>query len=157
MKRSALVIRDLDASDIAPMAAAFIAMGCPDRTATLERYFREQQAGSRPMFVAFSDGEFAGYVTVAWQSSYEHFAAAGIPEIKDLNVIEPFRRRKIATALVQAAETSSRPRPTWWELVSACTPTMAPRSECTLAEATRRTARACPGVTEVFVPWMKSQ
>lgn len=86
------------------MAAAFVAMGWPDRKATLERYLSEQTAGSRPMFVAFLEGTFAGYVTLAWQSSYAHFAAAGIPEIKDLNVVEPFRRRGIAGALVEAAE-----------------------------------------------------
>ncbi len=86
------------------MAAAFVAMGWPDREATLQRYLSEQQAGSRPMFVAFLDGTFAGYVTLAWHSSYVHFAEAGVPEIKDLNVVEPFRRRGIASALVQAME-----------------------------------------------------
>ena len=86
------------------MAAAFIAMGWPDRTSTLERYLSEQQAGTRPMFVARVGKDFAGYVTLNWRSSYEPFASAGIPEIKDLNVVESFRRRGIATALVDQAE-----------------------------------------------------
>lgn len=100
----ALSIRPLQQEDIAPMAAAFVAMGWPDRTATLQRYLSQQQADDRPMFVAFLGAEFAGYLTVTWHSTYEHFAEAGIPEIQDLNVITRFRRRGVASALVEAAE-----------------------------------------------------
>jgi ribosomal protein S18 acetylase RimI-like enzyme len=49
-------------------------------------------------------GVFAGYVTVVWVSGYRPFAAAGIPEIQDLNVLPQFRRRGIASALMDAAE-----------------------------------------------------
>jgi GNAT superfamily N-acetyltransferase len=47
---------------------------------------------------------FAGYVTVVWVSGYRPFAEAGIPEIQDLNVLPQFRRRGIASALMDAAE-----------------------------------------------------
>jgi GNAT superfamily N-acetyltransferase len=47
---------------------------------------------------------FAGYVTVVWVSDYRPFAEAGIPEIQDLNVLPQFRRRGIASALMDAAE-----------------------------------------------------
>jgi ribosomal protein S18 acetylase RimI-like enzyme len=49
-------------------------------------------------------GVFAGYVTVVWVSGYRPFAEAGIPEIQDLNVLPQFRRRGIASALMDAAE-----------------------------------------------------
>ena len=105
-----LAIRSLERDDIAPMAAAFVAMGWPDRTVTLQRYLSQQQAGDRPMFVAFMGDEFAGYLTVTWHSTYEHFAAANIPEIQDLNVITHFRRQRVASALVEAAENLIRTR-----------------------------------------------
>lgn len=105
-----LSIRALETDDIEPMATAFIAMGWPDRRATLERYLFEQETKGRPVFVAFVDDAFAGYVTVSWQSGYEHFATAGIPEIQDLNVIASFRRQRVASALVDAAEALIRTR-----------------------------------------------
>lgn len=51
------------------------------------------------MLVAFVEGEFAGYVTVKWKPHYSAF-----PEIQDLNVLPQFRRRGIASALVDKAE-----------------------------------------------------
>jgi ribosomal protein S18 acetylase RimI-like enzyme len=46
----------------------------------------------------------AGYLTVVWVSAYGPFARAAIPEIQDLNVLPQFRRRGIASALMDAAE-----------------------------------------------------
>jgi ribosomal protein S18 acetylase RimI-like enzyme len=48
--------------------------------------------------------EIAGYLTVRWESDYPPFREARIPEIVDLNVLPAFRRRGIASALMDAAE-----------------------------------------------------
>ena len=69
-----------------------------------ERYLAEQEKGERLVFVAYSDEDFAGYITVHWHSDYPPFAEKGIPDIQDLNVLPQFRRRGIATKLVDEAE-----------------------------------------------------
>ena len=94
-----LTIRRLQAEDCEVIPAALLASGWSDRTETLHRYLSEQERDERPVFVASIEGEFAGYVTVVWKPHYSPF-----PEIQDLNVLPKFRRRRIATALVDAAE-----------------------------------------------------
>jgi len=61
-------------------------------------------AGTRTCFVATVDGQFAGYVTVNWRSTYAGFADLNIPEIQDLNVIATYRRKGIAIRLLDRAE-----------------------------------------------------
>lgn len=68
------------------------------------RYLQEQQAGTRTCFVAIVDGRFAGYVTLNWRPAYAGFAARNIPEIQDLNVLAMFRKKHIATRLLDRAE-----------------------------------------------------
>jgi GNAT superfamily N-acetyltransferase len=68
------------------------------------RYYAETQAGSRITLVGYVDGELAGYGNLLWQSDYEPFSEAGIPEINDLNTLEPFRRRGLATAIIKECE-----------------------------------------------------
>jgi len=69
-----------------------------------ERYLLEQERGKRVVLLAFYDNEFAGYVTIIWQSEYPPFAEKNIPEISDLNVHDDLLRRGIATALIDEAE-----------------------------------------------------
>jgi GNAT superfamily N-acetyltransferase len=91
--------------DPAVMANAFRATGWPSKSVALfDRYLREQEEGARAVLVAFVAGEFAGYVTVQWEPSYPPLAAAGTPELQDLNVLPSFRRRRIGTRLVDHAE-----------------------------------------------------
>lgn len=68
------------------------------------RYLDEQAAGVRAVFVVWLGETFAGYLTVLWASDYAPFRAEGIPEIQDLNVLPTFRRRGIASMLMDAAE-----------------------------------------------------
>ena len=49
-------------------------------------------------------GEFAGYVTVVWESDYPPFRDAGIPEIVDFNVLIKFQRQGVGTVLLDGAE-----------------------------------------------------
>jgi GNAT superfamily N-acetyltransferase len=99
-----LVTRSMRAGDPAVMAASFAQLGGGKTVGLFERYLAEQSTGGRPVFVAEIDGGLAGYVTVLWRSAYQPFAAAGIPEVSDLNVLPAFRRRGIATALMDEAE-----------------------------------------------------
>jgi GNAT superfamily N-acetyltransferase len=55
-------------------------------------------------WVATVGGEMAGYVTLRWDSNHPGIAGGGVPEIQDLNVLPQFRRRGIASALLDRAE-----------------------------------------------------
>ncbi len=78
--------------------------------AQYQRYFSEQLMGDRLVLVAWCGRKVVGYVTVVWESTYEPFRRAGIPEIVDLNVITEYQRRGIGTALIHAAEEAARQR-----------------------------------------------
>jgi GNAT superfamily N-acetyltransferase len=100
-------IRPLEAQDPPIMAAAFAGIGWHKPEAQYHGYLDEQAAGSRSVFVAHEGKRFAGYVTVRWRSNYPYFRDQGIPEISDLNVLPEFRRRGVATQLVDAAEAAA--------------------------------------------------
>jgi GNAT superfamily N-acetyltransferase len=101
-----LVIRRMIEGDIERLAMAFASWNKP--RAQYERYWAENGQGSRVTFVALVDGAVAGYTNVLWCSAYEPFRREGIPEINDLNVLGPYRRRGIATALITACEDLAR-------------------------------------------------
>lgn len=73
-----------------------------------EAYFRslldEQEKGDRVMVVAYAGQIIAGFVTVKRLSEYKPFMEHGIPEINDLRVLAEYRRRGIATALMDEVE-----------------------------------------------------
>jgi GNAT superfamily N-acetyltransferase len=104
------IIRLLQSSDIQPIAAAFAELGWDKPASQYEQYLSEQEAGQRVILVAFSGLqnlpilEFAGYVTLCWQSHYPPFREANIPEIVDFNVLPKFRRQGIGAALMDEAE-----------------------------------------------------
>lgn len=99
-----LQIRLLEARDIPSIAEAFGALGWDKPASQYEGYLAEQEAGERPVLVAFLDGEFAGYLTVKWRSHYPAFVEADIPEIADFNVLPQYQRRGIGTRLMDEAE-----------------------------------------------------
>lgn len=100
-----LILRPLQANDIAEVAAAFAAIGWGGKDAAqYERYLAEQDAGTRATRFAFVGGAFAGYLNVVWQSGYAPFAEACIPEIQDFNVLPRFQRQGLGTALMDEAE-----------------------------------------------------
>lgn len=66
-------IRPLAAADIDPIVRAFAALGWPGKTAEQYRgYLDDQRAGRRAVLVA-TVGDFAGYLTVRWESDYAPF------------------------------------------------------------------------------------
>ena len=102
--RETIHIRLLEESDPPSIAAAFKVMGWNKPESQYRCYLHEQVAGTRTCFVAIVDGHFAGYVTVNWQPTYAGFADLHIPEIQDLNVLTTYRRKGIATRLLDYAE-----------------------------------------------------
>jgi GNAT superfamily N-acetyltransferase len=97
-------IRPLSQHDPPVIAGAFASIGWVKPEAKYRLYLEEEEAGTRTCLVATVDGEFAGYVTVNWRPTYRGFAELEIPEIQDLNVLPAFRRRGIASRLLDLAE-----------------------------------------------------
>ena len=97
-------IRSFVDSDPPMMSAAFARVGSVKAAVTFERYLAEAAEGARICLAAEAAGAFAGYVTVDWMPDYPGFQDERIPEIQDLNVLPAFRRRGIATRLLDRAE-----------------------------------------------------
>ncbi len=54
--------------------------------------------------------EFAGYITLKWQSGYPSFKEQNIPEIMDLNVLPDFRKVGIGSLLLDIEEKEAATR-----------------------------------------------
>ncbi|UCH43351.1 MAG: GNAT family N-acetyltransferase [Dehalococcoidales bacterium] len=99
-----ITVKLLEAQDIQLISLAFTRIGWNKPVSLLEGYLAEQERGERVVLVAYSGDAVTGYVTVIWKSYYPPFVDKGIPEINDLNVLPDFRRRGIASALLDEAE-----------------------------------------------------
>ena len=106
MLRTNPLIRSLEPDDISEIANAFQRLGWNKPESQYKRYLMEQSIGLRQVFVAFVDREFAGYLTICWQSLYEPFRSESIPKIVDFNVLPKFRRQGIGTQLMDTAEST---------------------------------------------------
>lgn len=99
-----LVIKPLSEEACGLVAQGFLEMGWSKPQGHFEAYYQQQLAGTRLVLVAYVQNEFAGYLSVLWQSQYPSFAAQGIPEINDLNVLPRFRQKGVASRLLDVAE-----------------------------------------------------
>ncbi|MEM6346387.1 MAG: GNAT family N-acetyltransferase [Bacteroidota bacterium] len=105
-----LVLRKITLEDCAPISQAFKAQGWNKPQKQYEHYHQLQESGIRDVIIADYQAEFAGYLTIMWESNYGPFKAAGIPEIVDFNVLKKFQRRGIGSALMDEAETRVKKR-----------------------------------------------
>jgi ribosomal protein S18 acetylase RimI-like enzyme len=104
MQKTGPTIRPLKNDDIPEIVQAFEQIGWNKPASQYERYLAQQELGVRDVYVARVEGEFAGYLTICWESSYEPFYVRSIPEIVDFNVLPKFRRLGIGTHLMDRAE-----------------------------------------------------
>ncbi len=102
-----IIIRKLKHEDILPLRQGFLDRDWDDRLQLLERYLRDQAAGTRQVFVAELDGAPVGYVTLLPCSEFGPFAGRHLPYISDFNVFEKCQGRGIGSALLDAAEASA--------------------------------------------------
>lgn len=103
-RRQDAYIRLCDNRDIPEIAAAFAELGWNKPASQYERYLMEQVFKIRDMYIARVRGQFAGYLTICWQSGYKSFREKNIPEIMDFNVLPQFQRMGIGTQLMDRAE-----------------------------------------------------
>lgn len=101
---SARTISLLTETDIPIIVTSFAQHNLVKPSATFEGYLKEQQEGMRLIWVAYVNNQFAGYVTLTWQSKYQPFRDNQVPEIMDLNVLPPFRNCGVGSQLLETAE-----------------------------------------------------
>jgi len=105
---SGVEFRMLLKEDIPKIVSAFAEIGWDKPASLYQTYLEEQEKRLRCVWIAFKEGTFAGYVTLKWQSEYLPFKAKDIPEISDLNVLPELRKQKIASQLLDLAESEAR-------------------------------------------------
>lgn len=99
-----IIIREMLESDCVIISHAFVEQGWNKPESKYRKYFQESIEGKRVVLLGKCDGEFAGYLTIVWDSDHPAFKTVRIPEIVDFNVLKKFRCRGIGTALMAEAE-----------------------------------------------------
>lgn len=97
-------IRPFAKEDPHIMADAFCKVDWNKPISVFENYMKEVEAGERLVWLAHVHDQFAGYITLKWQSDYLSFKEKNIPEIMDLNVLPYARKKGVATRLLDLAE-----------------------------------------------------
>lgn len=100
-----IFIRNLEKEDCQIIYDAFQKQGWNKSLEKYEKYLKQQTSGIRQVLIAEYQNEFAGYLTIIWQSSYQPFADKSIPEVVDFNVLIKFRKKGIGSKLMDEAET----------------------------------------------------
>ena len=103
-----LFIRRLQREDAEIISRAFARIGWTKSVEKYQECYKKQQDQQIIVLVAESEGVFAGYLQVVWDPGYFPF-----PEIQDLNVLPDYRRKGIATALMDEAEALIAQRSNW--------------------------------------------
>ncbi|WP_207655743.1 GNAT family N-acetyltransferase [Vallitalea okinawensis] len=97
-------IRNLTKDDAVQISKAFVEQGWNKPIEQYINYYEEQELGKRYILVAEYNNEFAGYITIVWNSDYIVFKKRNLPELMDFNVLEKFQRKGIGRKLLLIAE-----------------------------------------------------
>lgn len=92
-------------ADDATLAELSVAFRTWPKPASLFDQFAQRSAvGEIVVLAARAADTVAGYCLVDWRSTYPLFAAGGVPEIVDLNVLRDYQSRGAGRALLDEAE-----------------------------------------------------
>jgi GNAT superfamily N-acetyltransferase len=97
------LFRELGAEDLGSIAATGGHASKADPALWIE-YLSDQRSDRRIVLIGHDDRSIVSYGTLLWQSAYEPFRSAGIPEINNLVVAQHARRRGIGTQMIQELE-----------------------------------------------------
>jgi GNAT superfamily N-acetyltransferase len=97
-------IKLLQASDIPLITAvpSFLNFHAPPPY--FQKLLDKQERGEITFLAAHSGDTKTGFLYINWRAEYPPFLEQGIPEIRDLRVMAEYRRKGIATALMDEAE-----------------------------------------------------
>jgi ribosomal protein S18 acetylase RimI-like enzyme len=99
-----LELREIRKTDCQKISLAFQKQGWHKPISQYKMYVELQENGDRDVIVALLNQEFAGYLTIKWESEYTPFRIKNIPEIADFNVLKKYQRLGIGTSLMDEAE-----------------------------------------------------
>jgi GNAT superfamily N-acetyltransferase len=91
-------------------AVRFLAEWVSDGEAEARRYLAGHVEPDGTCLIATSDCDVVGFVAIVWESNYAGFRSRGIPLVHQISVSEPWRRRGVATLLMDEAERLARDR-----------------------------------------------
>lgn len=103
-----LVLRKIKQGDCSIISDAFKNQNWDKPISQYQEYFKFQENRERDVIIATWDNQFAGYLTIKWQSDYAPFKKVNIPEVVDFNVLKKYQRLGIGTALMDEAENRIR-------------------------------------------------
>lgn len=104
----AIELRALHLEDLARIAAVEGGPAWNAAEPLWQGYLADQAAGRRAVRLAWEGARPVGYGTLVWESDYQPFRAAAVPEINNLVVAAPARGRGIGTMLIRAFEDLAR-------------------------------------------------
>jgi GNAT superfamily N-acetyltransferase len=90
----------------------FLAEWVSDGEPAAREHLADHATGGGASFIAALDHSVIGIATIRWQSNFAGFRNRGIPLVHQIAVAGPFRRRGVATLLMNAAEELARDRGT---------------------------------------------
>lgn len=100
----ALRIRSMAPEDAKVLYDTYLSYGWHPKMETYENYYRDQQQGTRVVFIAELSGSVKGQCTLVLHPTEGPFGNRGIPEIEDLTVFFDVHNRGIGNRLLDAAE-----------------------------------------------------
>ncbi|OON92924.1 MAG: GNAT family N-acetyltransferase [Candidatus Epulonipiscioides saccharophilum] len=100
-----IAIRKMIKSDIIEFPIEFLKQGGHNKSEALfQKYFQEQEEGSRKLFIATVDNKIAGYATLLPQDLFGAFKGRNIPIIVDFNVLEKYQKHGVGTTILNYIE-----------------------------------------------------
>ncbi len=103
-KDEIIYIRMMKEEDIDYFTNCFLDLKWGNRRNVLKEYFSEQKLLKRNVLVAEYNGSPVGYITLVYNAQVGPFAKKQIPEIKDFNVLPPYRKLGIGGLLMDCIE-----------------------------------------------------
>ncbi|HBG64880.1 MAG TPA: N-acetyltransferase [Treponema sp.] len=97
-------IRSMVPGDAKALYATYESYGWHPRMEIYERYYKEQEEGSRLVFIAEYEGRISGQCTLDLHPEEGSQALRGFPEIVDLTVFFDVHGKGIGSRLLDAAE-----------------------------------------------------
>jgi GNAT superfamily N-acetyltransferase len=91
-------------------AVRFLIEWVSDGEDEARRYLADHVEPDGTSLIATSGSDAVGYAAIVWESNYAGFRSRSIPLLHQITVGEPWRRRGIATLLMDAAERLARDR-----------------------------------------------
>ena len=104
-----IAVRPVDEGN-SESAVRFLLEWVSDGEAEARRYLADHAEPDGVSLIATRGPDVIGYVAIVWESGYAGFRSRGIPLVHQIAVAGPFRQRRVATLLMDAAEQLARDR-----------------------------------------------